>query len=175
MHMFLNASEVTQANTHRANSASQIACTIRCLHSPYVVHGVLLVLFIVSMVDTLKNETSACKDVGSIIIVLFFSQMAYLIIVPIVLGRISEWIEHPDFLKSSMNRENVLLFTICPSIALIPLTVLAAWYGHQTASNCDGYTLLIVTAYIHTTVSGVWLVACVALFVHAYRTIPTRM
>ena len=175
MHMFLNASEVTQANTHRANSASQIACTIRCLHSPYVVHGVLLVLFIVSMVDTLKYETSACKDVGSIIIVLFFSQMAYLIIVPIVLGRVSEWIEHPDFLKSSMNRENVLLFTICPSIALIPLTVLAAWYGHQTASKCDSYTLLTVVAYIHTTVSGVWLVACVALLVHAYRTIPIWM
>jgi hypothetical protein len=78
MHMFLNASEVTQANTHRANSASQIACTIRYLHSPYVVHGLLLVLCIVSMVDTLKNETSECKDVASTIIVLVFSQMANL-------------------------------------------------------------------------------------------------
>jgi hypothetical protein len=55
----------------------QIACTIRYLHSPYVVHGLLLVLCIVSMVDTLKNETLECKDVASTIIVLVFSQMAY--------------------------------------------------------------------------------------------------
>jgi hypothetical protein len=152
-----------------------IACAMRNLHSPYVVHGLLFVLFVVSIADTFKNETSDCDDVTSTIIVLLFSQIAYFITVPIFLGRVSEWIEHPDFLKSSMNREDVLSFTTCPSIALIPLTVLAAWYGHQTASKCDSYTLLTVVAYIHTTVSGVWLVACVALLVHAYRTIPIWM